>query len=649
MSGRPAGPDFPSFTDSMRSITVTLFLALIASAAVGLATFQWQQGSFEAIFGKPPVPIGQVLYDDFQPEEVMRMEIRSGNLEAVFEREGQHWQTLTPWNDRMDPVAADAIIRFSLGMRVEDHSPREKIKIDESGLDKKAVRMRLIGNKGEVLAHYRIGRISSWKAEVEGVEKPVSTAFILPQDELGDKTVYLCTGDISPLFQDDLKLLRDHKPLYFRPANIQKIVIQSAKGEITLGQYFTKQGESRWRIIKPLDLPTDLEAVKVLVSGLSEMRASKVSNRSEVTLPTNGSAQNTTKIILYRHGQETPTTLEIYSPESLEATSLKAVVSDRPDTVFEIPAKPTPGMVSLSDLPLDVNSLRDPTLTRINVGALKSILIRPSTSAEILISREPRSPWMATINQRTFLANEQNVYRLLKAVTAAQVNGFESDAASDLSPWGLDRPIITLRFLAINNQALEIRFGINGRGEFFANRTGSRTVMKVDGALIQSITVLPHEWQHARAWVINPVDLEKMVIKRQGEEPLTLTHNFLKPDDQWIKAVLGTKDVTPRLVSAHANFLLTQLEGIEAARWLAKDDVDALGALADPSLVIGVKEVIKDIDDKKIGERNRTMIFAPCTVPKRHGHHYAMILGGNHPFLIGNELYQKLAADLLEE
>ena len=197
----------------------------------------------------------------------------------------------------------------------------------------------------------------------------------------GDKTAYLCTGDISPMFQDQLKLLRDHKPLYFNHLNLKTISIQSQQGEITLGQE-----AGSWSIIKPLNLPTDPEAIRTLIKGLYDLRATEVSNRSEVTLPTNSSAQNTTKIILTRVGQETPTVLEIYPPASLEDTSLKAVVSDRPDTVFELPAKPTPGLISLADLPLDVNSLRDPTLTRLNVRAIKSILISPSTGTNILIS-----------------------------------------------------------------------------------------------------------------------------------------------------------------------------------------------------------------------------------------------------------------------
>ena len=471
----------------------------------------------------------------------------------------------------------------------------------------------------------------------------MSTVFIYPKDDPDNKSVYLCTGDISPLFQENLKLLRDHRPLYFNPLNLQKIGIQSPQGEITLGRAMP---QDPWRILKPLKLPTDRLSMQALIEGLFNLRATKVSDRSEVTLPTNSSSSNKTKITLNRFGQTTPTTLEIYPAESLEDISFKAVVDDRPDTVFELPAKPASGLVSLADLPMDVNGLRDPTLTSLNVRALKSIQISPSTGANILISRTPPEPWMANTNQRNFLANEKNLFRLLKAVTNDQVSGFVSDAASDFSPWGLDRPVLSLRFLATNNEVLELRFGMDAKGEFFANRLGTRTVMKVDGGLIRAIAVQPYEWKHARVWSLNRVNLSQLVIKKAEEEPLMLDYDFFA--ESW-KARRNGKEISSQLVEARANFLLSQLEGIESSQWLAKDDTDALAALGKPSLAIGVKELIKDDDDNVVSNQIRTMVFAPATQPQHYGHHYGMILGENHPFLITGEQHQKLTADLLDD
>ena len=294
---------------------------------------------------------------------------------------------------------------------------------------------------------------------------------------------------------------------------------------------------------------------------------------------------------------------------------------------------------------MDVNSLRDPNLIRLNLEALKAISITPSTGPTIVLEVGYGKEPMATINGVRSKANQENLVRLIDAVTSTRANGFESDAASDFSPWGLDRPILALRFLAVTNEAIELRFGMNTKGEFFVNRTGTPTVMKVDGSLIRAITVLPHEWKHSRVWSVDRVNLKRLVVKRRDEEPLILSYDFF--EEAW-KAQRGTQDVTADLVEARANFLLTQLEGIKSSRWLAKSDPEALTALSNPSLTLAVQEQIVDEDDNVTGNRIRTLIFAPAPQPKHHGYHYGMLRGDEYPFLMDSELYRKLAADLLD-
>jgi len=626
----------------MRSLGFTFLLAVLAAASCGLAVYQWRLGGFEAVFGSPPTPVGENLYSPFDPKEVVRIEVRSPNGEGVFVREGHGWESLTPWRDRMDTIAAEAIIHFTLGMRVEDYGPEERVKIERTGLGAKSIELKLIDRQGEPLAHYQLGRVSSWLAQVEGSEQSVSTLFVKPLDSVSEQHIYLCTGDITPMFQDGLKLLRDHRPLQFNPLYLQKISIQSSQGEIILGH---EQPAEAWRILKPLDLPTDPKAMDKLVNGLLTLRAMQVRDRSTVTLP-EVNANTTTRISLTPFGDNKATVLDIFPAESLDASHLKAVVSDRPNTVFELPIRPSAGLISLADLPLDVNSLRDQTLTNLNIAGLRSILITPSTGTPILVSREPSQPWMATVGSQEFSANEENIYRLLKAVTDTRVSGFESDAATDFAPWGLDRPILSLRFLAKNNQALELRFGINTRGEFFANRTGTPTVMRVDASLIHSIAVMPYEWKHSRVWSLNRWELSRIELTHSGQEPLILSYN--DAFEEW-KAEQGGKDLTAHLVSSRANYMLSQLEGIRASRWLSQGDPKALEALASPSLSITARETIRDVDDNITGTRIRSLILAPTTDPDLLGFHYGLLSTGSHPFLIPSELYQKLASDLFDK
>jgi len=627
----------------MRSIGFTLFLAFVAALAIWLAALQWHQRSFDIIFGRAPVAVGKNLYTDFKPEDVKSIQLSANGSTATFKLTPNGWQATTPWQDRMDPIAAVAIIRFTLGMRVEDLAREDKVNLTQAGLGENGIRVVLQNDQGESFANYKLGRISPWSAETENSDGPVTTLFVQPRGDQRDKHIYLCTGDITPIFKDGMKILRDHRPFYFNPLTLQKINIHTTQGDLTLSR---DTPQAAWRISKPLKLPTDIKAMQTLLEGLYEIRANKVSDRNEVTLPTIGAATKTNQISLTSFGSPQETLLEFFPPESPENHDVKAIVSDRPNTVFTLPLKPQPDLVSLADLPLDVNALRDPTLTHLNVASLRAIKITPSTGQEILISRIPPEPWTATAAGKSYPANEENVYRLLKAATTTRVIGFESDAATDFTPWGLDRPILNLKFIAAEGNTLELRFGISPKGEYFVNRVGTPTVMKVESTLIECFPFKPHEWKHSRLWSIDPYNLQQLVFSKPNEKPLVLKYSF--NEESW-KAESGNVDLTAKLLRPRANYMLGALEQLKVNRWLPAGDPLAIAALANPTLQI--TETEKSVDEEG-GESEfilRTLSLAPVTDGPYTGMHYGSLNSDVHPFLIDPETYGKITTELFED
>ncbi|MCP5543461.1 MAG: DUF4340 domain-containing protein [Akkermansiaceae bacterium] len=626
----------------MRSLGFTLLLVFAAAAACVLAGWQWSQGNLNSILGAPPTPVGERIYDSFRAEDVKHIRISTTGNRASFELTDDGWRALTPWNDRMDPRAATAIIGFTLGLRVEDSERLDKIDRTATGLGDTAVTVRLEDADHQPLAKYQLGRATPWMAEFEDQPDPVSTTYIHPLDSNRKRHVYIASGDINSAFKDNLRFLRDHHPFYFNPVLLQKVVIRSPQGDLTLGR---ETPRSPWRIVKPLDLATDKAAVRTLIEGIYELQAVKVSDRTAVTLPANDSVVKTAQIGIQSFGSETETLLDVYPPEAPEATEVHAVVSDRPDTVFDLPVKPEPGLVSLADLPLTVNELRDPTLTRLNIASLRGILIEPSTGPAITITREPPAPWMASVGDQTFEANEQNLYRLLKAVTETRAIGFESDAATDFSPWGLDKPILTLRFLAADNQALELRFGLDAGGQVFVNRLGTPTVMRVDRSILHEILVRAHEWRHARLWSVNRAHLIGIRRDTGDGEPLLLRYQFL--DETW-NAERDGKDLTGELDPTRANYLLGVLEGMNVSRWLGTEDDEAAEALMKPSLVLTVTEFVTDDEEEVTGVQDRTVAFAPSEAGDEPAFYFGKLDTEPHYFVIDRAMYRKISISPLD-
>lgn len=621
----------------MRSLGFTLFLVLAAAAACVLAGWQWTQGNLDSIFGAPPTPVGERLYDSFSAAEVRHIRISTVDNAASFELTDEGWQALAPWNDRMDPRAATAIIGFTLGLRVEDSAPTDKIDRTATGLAETLVTIRLEGRGHQPLAKYQLGRASPWLAEFDEQPEPVPTVFIHPLDPNRKRHVYIATGDINPTFKDNLRFLRDHHPFYFNPIGLRKIAIRSPQGDLTLGR---ETPRSPWRIVKPLDLATDKAAIKALIEGLYELQAVKVSDREAVTLPDHDSVVKTAQIAIQSFGSEEETMLDIYPPAAPEATDVRAVVSDRPHTVFDLPVKPEPGLVSLADLPRTVNELRDPTLTRLHIASIGAISIEPATGPQITLDRKPPAPWMARVGETSFEANEENLFRLLKIVTERRAIGFESDAATDFTPWGLDRPVLKLRFLSIDNQALELRFGLDARGNCFVNRLGTPTVMRVDRSLLHEIPVRGYEWRHSRLWSLNRVHLIGLRRTAGDEPPLVLRYQFI--DESW-QAEQDGENLTGELDPARANYLLDSLEGVNVSRWLGTDEPDAAEALEHPVLTLTATEFSTDDEEEVTGVVDRTIRIAPADAGETPTSYFGKLDTEPNYFLLDRATFQRIA------
>jgi len=626
----------------VRSILLTLTVAISALALGAVALWQHRDGNLHRILGQPPTAIGNRIFPDFDPNEAVSISLVSGGVEAEFIKTLDGWKSTKPWDDRMDMRAAMAIIGFTSSTTAEDLVERDKLDPDLSGMGSTYHNVRIKNAKGNTIAYYRLGRKTPWEhlSQAEGA-KPAPTIYLLPLERGRKSHVYAATGDILPLFKDNFKYLRDHRPLYFNPLNLQKIYIKTSEGELTLGR---EKLNSPWRIIKPLDLATDPSTMKNLLEKLFEMQAIKLSDRSEVTISKERTNSNKIEISIVNYGSDQQTKLEIFPAESASARTSLAIVSDRPDTVFDLPLKSEPDLISISDLPLTVNELREATLTNLNIASIRGIAIESVASPTILVSRDPPAPWIVTVSNRELEANEQRLFELLKAVTETRALAFVTDSApEDLSSWGLDRPILKLIFLAENHQSLTLLFGLDTSGNLFAMRRGSTSIMSLDVEFLEKIAVRQHEWRHARLGSFNRVDL--MSLKRQDiqTESLELSYDFI--GDTW-KAKRGEKDVSANLDPLKANFLMGVIESLEVKEWLSEDDEEAIKTLENPFLKFEIQQRLVDEFGDKTGEVTEVISIG---VSKGSGKIFGKKSSENLYYSLSEETVLKLSIPLLDE
>ena len=495
---------------------------------------------------------------------------------------------------------------------------------------------------GRTLCKYVLGRKTAWIGTDPTTGEEIPTVFIRPLDKSRKNYVYACNGDIHPLFKDGFRFLRDHQPFLFRPDMLQRIRIRNAAGELTLGR---EAPGMPWRIVKPLDLPTDVAAMKRLLEGLLTLRAMKVTDRADVTLPTNGTATGSDQIAIQMFGIATETVLDILPPKSADAETRLATVSDRPNAVFELPSKVNADLVSLSTLPLAVNELRDSTLTNLNIASLKGILIEPAGRTPLLISKKP-GKWVLGEGENPQPANERRLFDLLKAVTDSKVEAFVTDAATDFTPWGLDKPFLTLRFLAADNQALELLFGSDKQGVVHVNRRGTTTVMKVNDEVITRIATQAFQWKDSRLWSLNRFDLKEIEIKRDTRPAVTL--NYDGQDEKWT-AIREGKDVSAELDPTRANYLLGVLENLSVNRWLPANYAAADKALLAPTLSFKVKYQLIDDEGNDAGYGTKQLDIAPAAEGALNRFYYGRLTSDENPFVLDQETLDKLKVEIFGE
>jgi hypothetical protein len=627
----------------MRSPAFTFLLALIAFILCGLVGWRLTQGSLDVVFGAPPTVQGELLYPSFQGRDVQRISLAANGVRAVFVRDEQGvWQAEYPWKDRMDPRFAEGIIGFTLGTRVAEVIPKDKIDSKQADFRDGQVGVLFENKESRTLCKYVLGRKTAWKNTDPITGEEVDTVFIRPLDKSRKNYVYACNGDIHPLFKDGFRFLRDHQPFLFRPTYLQQIRIKNASGELTLGR---EMPDRPWRILKPLDLPTDTVAMKRLLEGLLTLRALKVSDRADVTLPTTANTAGSEQIAIRLFGASTETVLDIHPAPSADSSSRLATVSDRPNAVFELPSKANADLVSLSSLPLTVNDLRDSTLTNINVASVKGILIQPAGKPPLLISKLP-GKWVIGEGENPPAANESRLFDLLKAVTDSKIKAFVTDAATDFTPWGLDKPFLSLRFLAIDNQAIELAFGTDKQGVVYVNRRGTTSVMKVDSEIITRIATQPYQWKDSRLWSLNSTDLKSITVRRDLLPPVTL--EFDNFDLKW-KAIRDGKDVSSDLDETHANYLLEVLSNLSVNRWLPADYAAADQALLNPTLSFVVRSQLTDNEGNELGIGSKELVIAPAAEGANNRFYYGRLTTDENPFVLDQETLDKLKIELFEE
>lgn len=681
----------------MRTFRLIL-LILVSIAAIGAAVLLTIDGNLSRIIGRTAFEPGERLFPYTREEmnQVSWMRINhAGDTAEFYRKPNGVWWCRKPWDDRMDPRAAAAILQYTYSTSIVDALPLHKIdsaSLKEFGLNTAPISITLKevsdnGKHASTMARYTLGATAPWQVD-DLQNKTTDDTTYMQTDFYGrDTRILVSTGNILPLFKSGIRQLRDHRPLLVHPVMPAAIDINNKGQRISLTRL---SPNAPWKIVAPLYLETDPEMMNVLLGTLQKLTAVRVSNPEEASVPdltddqvTSVSIRNFTGNI-YQDGktmevEKTPVTLRIYPASDNGNTSelVKATVSDR-QAVFELAQttetnKEVPGT---RNIPLDINLLRSKHLTDTGDYKITGLSIRRGLDEAPVITRfipgdersgrEPR--WVYTAEGARYQeVNPDHLIALLKTIKQGKVAGFATDKATDLSVYGLDNPLLTVSMSLLPKPhesaypPVIVFFARGADGSWYAKQMDKPTVVMLDNAYMKGFLAGPLAWKKKKLFDFNRFDLKEMRLDRIGSgEPMVL--KFDRLDDSWT-ASRGGKDETLNINPNRASRYLSELEKMDVLTWLPASDANAREALQKPvfrlTLLLQVyKEPqhnnVKEGDvtfssEEDMEDKTITMDIAPAGEAGYSRFYYGRINTSPYYFMLNLDSVRVLNASLAED
>ena len=691
----------------MRSKIFPIALAVLALTSGAMAFLHLTQKNLSALFGEPPIPSSERLFD-YQPKNARKITIDfQGKSQNYQEQQGQWLLKSASGKDRADYRVLEALLAFASNLTILESLPATETNLKAVGLFPAQAHLHFKDDSEKTVADFSIGKKGAWFRHIPAPDpynkaQDWPTIYLRPRDS---KYIYLCS---SPFLEDILLngfgVHRDLRPFFFPPELLAEITIRRPNGNLVLAR---QSPAASWRIEKPFSLDADPVAAAELVGGLYNLTALKASNKPAP--PTSEPALQLSLRFFGPNGiaQEAAVTLSLAQPKKVASHIYLGRLDDgRKNIEFQIPRSSlsafqekslrkfdaddddyldpgetqaallarfdknnddvlgeaenalikaaTAKVVGLDELPLTIERLRGASLSGLDLRQLEKLQIQTpdlNSPLEIIISKSPISgEWRVqkTYDGVTSPANERTFFAVKKLLTEEKATATIADNVRDFSQFGLDAPVLSLTLALFDGTEETIFFGeqITSEGvpRFFFRRNESGTVMELDASIFYRIASRPYLWRDASVWNFNIVDLTLLRIERGGAPPLTLDYSDLA---QTWSARQGNTDVTALLNENRANRYLENLESLSADRWLGPDSPPASQALQNP--VFKLTALFKRPDEEDSLIQTQTLRLAGAGRAGSNPFYYGQIEGDPQFFILDLETVAKLAEKLLEQ
>jgi hypothetical protein len=395
-----------------------------------------------------------------KPDDIVEVHLRFQDREILLRKSGETWRLVQP----IDAPADEITVKNLLNTIAECEVKREledAADLKQFGLDPPFVTLE-VKLKDRTLPAVAVGK-----------NTPVGFSAYLQR--LDDKKVRLTTSAFRAGLDKQVKDVRDKAILNFTDDDVQRFSVVRADGTITLAR---KDGQ--WTIEQPGPYPADTPTVRSFLSTLRTMRAIDFPNDQPTDLTPYGLDNPRLRVVLFLGKDQAEKHVLIGKENPEKSTEIYVQTSGLP-TIYTV------SDWVWRDLNKSVGDFRDKTVLAYDQEQVQAVEVTREDGQQYRLVRQDKDQWApqgvegkpAGTTIRQWL---QDVHDL---------RGFEvaADNPPDLKPYGLDKPLLTIRLFGSENQELgDLRIGVatteQGTKEYYAMGSKAATVFKVRDYLV---------------------------------------------------------------------------------------------------------------------------------------------------------------------
>jgi hypothetical protein len=359
--------------------------------------------------------------------------------------------------------------------------------------------------------------------------------------------------------------------LHFDRMAMQSLEIESADGDIRCVK--TDEG---WEMTRPLDAKCDQPTVASVLASLSSLQAARF-------LPADSTA-------LSQFGLDEPS-IRLSVASSAPPDSHWIFVGDKTptgDDYYTI-AGDRDSVALISSSVVDANykkstfDLRDKTVLDFTVGQARALQISYDHTKIRCERVTPERPWKLVEPVKTG-GDDTEINSVLWDIENAKVRAFIDEEPSDLSAYGLDPPVATVRvYIGAGRTMKKLDFGAETEegGVVYAKRLGRPGLVEVDKRLLDKVRKEPIDLRQKKLFDFATSDVASIEIS-MGDSTFSCVRDTA---GEW--STSGTEP--SQLKKWKMNGVASQISFLRAISFVDDPNLD-LGAvgLSDPQVKVDV-------------------------------------------------------------